>query len=197
MTPRRSSEIVQKCLLKFSGCMSKALAGSHSGWALDDYTNLAKECYHKEMEKEFGRELVWAEVRGRRHCHYRPLRGLFQHHRQPTRLLRFLLQFNARFDEQLLAALEAQVPHRLTATAFSEHPGIIPITSDSRQLVRRLRSLAGNFALRHVPGEEFLEKSTTRVVIAAGFLILQSLRLLLSLSNCRSIAQRQGRSENL
>ena len=54
---------VQKTLLKFSGCLTKALSEYHSGWGTEDYVVLAKKYYLADQGKAFQGDLSWAVVK--------------------------------------------------------------------------------------------------------------------------------------
>ena len=49
--------VVQKSLLKFAGCLNKALSEYHSGWAMDDYVTLAKKHTTSPMSRRLSREI--------------------------------------------------------------------------------------------------------------------------------------------
>ncbi|XXQ36003.1 Uncharacterized protein PBTT_05936 [Plasmodiophora brassicae] len=54
----------RKSINKFVECMEKALNEEHSLWKLENYTDLAKNCYYVGSgKKRFMFDLAWAEVR--------------------------------------------------------------------------------------------------------------------------------------
>lgn len=55
---------LQKSLLKFAGCLTKALQEYHSGWSWEDYHVLAKRYYAADQRgKSFSADLSWQEVK--------------------------------------------------------------------------------------------------------------------------------------
>ena len=76
----RWGNTIQKALLKYAGCLNKALSEYHSGCSWDDYYLLAKKFYAADKGSTFSYDLCWYRGQNLTQICYR-----YQHdERRPT-----------------------------------------------------------------------------------------------------------------